>query len=329
MDYLKIYNNIINRGKDRNWKSSRYTRGSVCSNCYTETHHIKPKCIGGDNKLDNLVVLTAKEHFLCHYLLTKIYSGNDSIIVAFSIMCNRTEGKTGKDYSIIRESLSRIQSERSKIYTNTPEHKARARNVCIKRNTDPEFIAKCTARLNEPEIKLKFSNKSKEVWAREGYRDKHKESMEHIYTDEFREKRSIQTKEQNKRNPELKAKRIAAITREHNSIEHNRKIGEASKRWMNYPEYKEKYRKRMIGGNNPLARKVINYKTGEIFDTIKSAAEYIGMNLSTFKKYLKEKNFDKLDFLYYSIIDEEVDNEKNSCKIVNNSDKTESTQEST
>ena len=66
----------------------------------------------------------------------------------------------------------------------------------------------------------------------------------------------------------------------------------------------------MTGKNNPTARKVINYKTGEVFDTIKDAAEYIGMNLSTFKKYLKEKNFDKLDFLYYSIIDEEVDDEQ-------------------
>ena len=164
MNYLKIYDDIINRGKVRDWKSSKYRRGNVESNCYTETHHIKPKCIGGSNNFDNLVVLTPKEHFLCHYLLTKIYPSNDSIIVAFSIMCNRTEGKNGKDYAIIRESLSRIQSERSKVYTNTPEHKARAREICIKRNTDPEFIAKCTSRLNEPEIRLKISNKSKEVW---------------------------------------------------------------------------------------------------------------------------------------------------------------------
>lgn len=284
--------------------------------------------MGGSNKFDNLVVLTPKEHFLCHYLLTKVYPDNDSIVVAFSIMCNRTEGKTGRDYAVIRENLSRIQSKRSKIRTNTPEHKARAREICIKRNTDPEFIARCTARLNEPEVKLKLSNKSKEVWAREGYRDKHKQSMEHIYTNEFREMRSNQTKEQNRINPELKAKRIAAITREHNTPEQNRKIGEASKRTWENKEFKNKHIERMTGSNNPVARKVINYKTGEIFDTIKQASEYIGMNISTFKKYLANKWFDKLDFLYYSII-EEVDYGKNSCKTVNDSDKAESSQEST
>lgn len=76
------------------------------------------------------------------------------------------------------------------------------------------------------------------------------------------------------------------------------------------PKYKEKYKIRMSGGNNPGARKVINYKTGEIFDTIKQAADHIGMNISTFKKYLYNKQFDKLDFLYYYIIDEEVENGK-------------------
>ncbi len=83
------------------------------------------RCMGGSNKQENLVVLTAKEHFLCHLLLTKVYPNNDSIVVAFSIMCNRTKGKCGKNYAIIRENYSRIQSERSKIFTNTPDSSSR------------------------------------------------------------------------------------------------------------------------------------------------------------------------------------------------------------
>lgn len=43
------------------------------SECYTETHHIKPVSLGGSNDKDNLVILTAKQHFICHLLLTKMF----------------------------------------------------------------------------------------------------------------------------------------------------------------------------------------------------------------------------------------------------------------
>lgn len=39
---------------------------------YCETHHIIPRSMGGSNAKDNLVKLTAKEHFVCHLLLTKM-----------------------------------------------------------------------------------------------------------------------------------------------------------------------------------------------------------------------------------------------------------------
>ena len=39
---------------------------------YTERHHISPKSLDGSNNKNNLVNLTAREHFLCHWLLTKM-----------------------------------------------------------------------------------------------------------------------------------------------------------------------------------------------------------------------------------------------------------------
>lgn len=38
---------------------------------YTEKHHVIPRCMGGKEK-DNLAILTAREHFICHWLLTKM-----------------------------------------------------------------------------------------------------------------------------------------------------------------------------------------------------------------------------------------------------------------
>ena len=62
--YTRIYNNIIERAKSRTLSG------------YTETHHIIPRSLGGSNKADNLVPLTAREHFICHRLLTKMTEGD-------------------------------------------------------------------------------------------------------------------------------------------------------------------------------------------------------------------------------------------------------------
>lgn len=42
---------------------------------YVERHHIKPRCLGGSDRSSNIVKLTYREHFLAHWLLTKIHKG--------------------------------------------------------------------------------------------------------------------------------------------------------------------------------------------------------------------------------------------------------------
>lgn len=61
--YTRWYYNIIQRAKTREISG------------YIERHHIIPKSLGGNNSKDNLVDLTAREHFICHWLLTKMVSG--------------------------------------------------------------------------------------------------------------------------------------------------------------------------------------------------------------------------------------------------------------
>ena len=61
MDYKSVYFNIINRARNREL------------DCYSERHHIVPRSIGGGNEDANIVRLTYREHFLAHWLLTKIY----------------------------------------------------------------------------------------------------------------------------------------------------------------------------------------------------------------------------------------------------------------
>ena len=61
MNYKQIYDQIIENRKNNK------------VDCYTERHHIIPKSLGGIDDETNLVNLTAREHFVCHFLLTKMY----------------------------------------------------------------------------------------------------------------------------------------------------------------------------------------------------------------------------------------------------------------
>jgi hypothetical protein len=65
--YSKCYFNIINNAKARSNDPS----------IYVEKHHIVPKSLGGSNDMENLVILTAREHFICHLLLTKMVAGEN------------------------------------------------------------------------------------------------------------------------------------------------------------------------------------------------------------------------------------------------------------
>lgn len=58
---------------------------------YTEKHHIIPKCLGGSNKKDNLVILTAREHFICHWLLTKMVEGEARYKMLSAMYCMATQ----------------------------------------------------------------------------------------------------------------------------------------------------------------------------------------------------------------------------------------------
>jgi hypothetical protein len=64
--YSKWYHKIIDNAKHR-----------TTINGYIERHHIIPKSLGGLDGANNIVSLTAREHFVCHFLLTKMTQGTD------------------------------------------------------------------------------------------------------------------------------------------------------------------------------------------------------------------------------------------------------------
>ena len=110
MNYLNIYKNIIINAKNENRIKRKRTDINFI---YYENHHIIPKCLC-KNKIwvdfsTNKVLLTAKEHFICHLLLTKIYPSTE-MLWAFKCMEYRPNGK-------------RIYSKMFELYRGKYRHK--------------------------------------------------------------------------------------------------------------------------------------------------------------------------------------------------------------
>ena len=99
MDYQKIYNALTQK-KYRNLEVK-------------ETHHIKPKSLGGDDSDDNLVDLSPREHFIAHRLLAKITTGEDRTKMVFALwrMSNNGKIKNSKTYETVREEYVKILSD--------------------------------------------------------------------------------------------------------------------------------------------------------------------------------------------------------------------------
>lgn len=80
---------------------------------YKETHHIIPRSMGGDDSSDNLVDLTAKEHFICHKLLVRMTQGESKGKMAFAVVL-----MSGKRGSRIYSSTKKLLAERmSELHT--------------------------------------------------------------------------------------------------------------------------------------------------------------------------------------------------------------------
>jgi hypothetical protein len=114
--YTNWYFSIVNRASDRKLDG------------YIEKHHIIPKCLGGTNDPSNLVKLTGREHFICHWLLTKMTVGLNKGKMSFALnsMMNRSNSKMERytPSSRVYESLRVQLSEAHKLLGRSAEHRA-------------------------------------------------------------------------------------------------------------------------------------------------------------------------------------------------------------
>lgn len=101
--YSRLYHRIITSTQNRT-----ITEG------YKERHHIIPRSLGGTDSKSNLVEVTAREHFILHYLLTKFTEGSDfrKMVNAFNMMAAGSKTKArymnSRLYDANRKHISEI-----------------------------------------------------------------------------------------------------------------------------------------------------------------------------------------------------------------------------
>lgn len=103
MNYLAVYNMLVEKRKC-----------VPMIDGYSENHHIIPKCLGGDDSPDNLVRLTAREHFIAHHLLYKHYR-TPALAHAWYSMLRRDSNQKRNYTSRQHEAAKKAHSDTLKI----------------------------------------------------------------------------------------------------------------------------------------------------------------------------------------------------------------------
>jgi hypothetical protein len=160
MDYKRIHDAII---------ENRRKMGNPSG--YSENHHVIPKSFGGSDAANNLVRLTAKEHFIIHRLLAKIYPNSGMVHAIFKMSCiTKADGRyrvSSRTYEYLREQHSKRisedkvaakkKSETLKGRKQSPEH---AKKRAESRKSKGQWLSE------ETKKKIGESNKGKlGVWS--------------------------------------------------------------------------------------------------------------------------------------------------------------------
>ena len=152
MNYLKHYCNLIRKAETRGYTKKKAKKLSI----YVEGHHVFPRCIFGQTKDGNrrVVFLTAREHYIAHALLEKVFIKrygvrhwkSQKMCVAFWCM--------------------NIQKNKNEYYNSYLYESSRIR-----------FVSNMTSRKLTEEQKQRMSNSvRKRVWWTDGKNTRHCEN---------------------------------------------------------------------------------------------------------------------------------------------------------
>jgi hypothetical protein len=167
--YTRWYNAITKRAQTR------------VIDGYVERHHIQPRSLGGTDDKDNLVDLTAREHFICHWLLTKMHTGEAKSKMIYALngmkrsnefaqryetaITSRVYENLKKEFSIVHSATMKGRTPWNKGIPVTEEQRVKNRIAATGKKFSQGVIEKRSAKIRgqkrSEETKLKMSIASK------------------------------------------------------------------------------------------------------------------------------------------------------------------------
>lgn len=111
-DYMSYVKSQVKLGLRPSTKQEMYNKRRKEEYCYYEFHHIKLKSLGGDDSKENVIPLSAREHYLAHYLLWK-FNPCKQTTLAFKWL-NEYNNETKKEYIRNSKIYEKIKIEYSK-----------------------------------------------------------------------------------------------------------------------------------------------------------------------------------------------------------------------
>ena len=242
---------------------------------YLESHHILPRCLYPQyaKESQNLVLLTAREHFVAHYYLIHMFNSKD-LDYAYWRMCTDKRGRqiTADEYELGKQRAALRSSELNKGKCMTPE-------------TKQKLSDSLKGRKHSEETKKKIGEKHK---------------GQHLSEQQKRHLSEIKTglpgtpwTEQQKQ--KLRDQRMGEGNPMYNKINKNFMTDEAyaeykthlSQSLKGHPvseETKEKIRKKakdrqnFAGGNNPKAKNIQCLEDDLTFPTLAACGAHYGLS---------------------------------------------------
>lgn len=156
MDYESHYLRLMAKAKRRKIESPLVG--------YKERHHVIPRCVGGGDEANNLVDLTADEHFVAHELLVKMFPEERALIFALKRMTHfsrrlridHADLSRRRLYTWSRKALAAAISQMNSGRVRTKEANAGTSAGLRGKKKSPEHRAKIVAALRTPERQAKL-----------------------------------------------------------------------------------------------------------------------------------------------------------------------------
>lgn len=239
MNYKKHYLNLVNSRKLLNREKFKGE--------YFEKHHILPKCFGGTNSKDNLVLLTAREHFIAHLLLIEMYEGKDKSKMTFAffrmtqINFQQKRLRSSRAVELAKKLITQNCSGSNSSFfgkTHSAETREKTRIRMLTANPQKGKVShrKGTKQVCTEEQRKNLSEAMKKVCSSE----EHRERLRQISINQIRKPRSEETKKKISNNfanktieekLEISNKIKNGLALSPADLERRRKISEARKKY--------------------------------------------------------------------------------------------------